>query len=111
MQNQVKMLFELQDLEIVVDESRILHRNHVDGVNPDTLDGRIRQIRTEVSPDLLRRYDLLRKRGLAVAEEHGGICHGCRLNVPVGDLNRMRKGVRDCICPNCARFLMLSDGK
>ncbi len=111
MQDQVKQLFKLQDLEIVVDESRILHRQKPEDDRPGNLNARINELRSGVGQGLLKRYDSLRQRGLAVAEEHDGICHGCRLNVPVGDLNRMRKGALDWVCPNCARFLLLSDKK
>jgi predicted nucleic acid-binding Zn-ribbon protein len=103
----VEKLLELQELEIVVAESRILHKKETqEGVADVT--ARIEALREAVPDAILRRYDAMRRNGLAVSVEQKGVCSGCRLNIPLGDLNRMRRGVIEWCCPNCARFLLLS---
>jgi len=103
----MEALHELQEMEIVLRESDILH----DGQVPDAAEKTIRKIavlRKTVPEDILRRFDALRRNGTAVATETGGVCSACRLNIPIGDLNRMRKGLIPWVCPNCGRYLLLS---
>ena len=107
MMNTVTQLVELQELEITLTESAILHKNNShDGV--ESLRQEVTELRECIPRDMLARYDKLRTRGLAVAKEEKGTCNGCRLNIPKGDLNRMRNGTIDWVCPNCGRFLLLS---
>ncbi len=107
MKDHVISLLELQELEIVLAESLILHKTRA----PDhgtAIDGSMDRIRERIPEDILKRYDKLRRAGLAVVHEKDGFCSGCRLHVPIGDLHRMRRGAADWVCPNCARFIMLS---
>ncbi len=104
----IQTLHTLQELEIVLRESDILHENRV----PDTAEktsARIRELRKTVPEDILRRFDALRRNGTAVSTETAGVCSACRLNIPIGDLNRMRKEQIPWICPNCGRFVLLSE--
>ena len=103
----VESLLTLQEEELVLAESRILHQGQKDA-DLTRLETHIRATREKLKPDYLRRYDLLRRNGLGVVRESAGVCSGCHLNVPVGDLNRMRRGQMPWICPNCARFLLLT---
>ncbi|MCF7854220.1 MAG: hypothetical protein K9N51_05425 [Candidatus Pacebacteria bacterium] len=106
--NEVTQLAKLQELEITLDETNILHeRNGHEGIG--SLQQDIDKLRNRIPPGILLRYNKLRSRGLAVAEEHKGTCSGCRLNIPQGDLNRMRNGIMDWVCPNCGRFIVLSN--
>ena len=105
----IQSLLRLQELELILGESKILHQNQdSQPTELAAIEKQISAFRKEIKPDLLRRYDMLRKNGLGVVKESAGVCTGCHLNVPVGDLNRMRHGQIPWVCPNCSRFLYLS---
>ena len=107
MRETVTLLLELQELELVLEESRIVH--HLQPLEALVLlEQRVKDMRSAVPNPLLQRYDRLRRNGLGVAREEGGNCSGCHLHVPQGDLNRMRRAMMPWVCPNCARFLLLS---
>ncbi len=108
MRDIVESLIRLQELELVLTESRILHAGEV----PASVAGLEREVeacRHTIDKTYLKRYDMLRRNGLGVTREIGGVCGGCRLNVNQGDLNRMRRAEMPCTCPNCGRFLLLSE--
>lgn len=61
----------------------------------------------EIDPDALQVYDKLRKqKGQAVARVEQGICRGCRISLPFGDLQRVRSG-NLIQCSSCGRILFL----
>jgi predicted nucleic acid-binding Zn-ribbon protein len=103
----VSSLFRLQELEIVQEEARLLHQD-AEQKAIDSLAEQAERIRKALPEAELRRFDALRRHGVAVAREVNGLCSACRLRVPVGDLNRMRRKVIPWICPNCGVFLLLS---
>lgn len=107
MRDLLACLLELQELEIVLEECRIVHG---DARIPATagVEVRVRHLRQSVPPQELRRFDALRRLGPAVVHEQGGTCDGCHLNVPRGDLNRMRRTAAEWLCPNCGRYLILA---
>lgn len=100
-------LLQLQELEFVLDESRILHRRSDDDKTVQ-LSEKIAGLRKEIDTDYLVRFDRLRRQGLAVSRVNDGVCGGCRLNIPQGELIRMRKASTVPVCPNCGRFLAVS---
>ncbi|OGV76796.1 MAG: hypothetical protein A3K19_17470 [Lentisphaerae bacterium RIFOXYB12_FULL_65_16] len=107
MEKLVTNLIELQELEIVLEESRIVHR----GKHPvafGRLEGRVVKLRRGIPGQSLKRYDALRRSGLGAVRETNGLCRGCSLNVPLGDLRRMRRGEMEWLCPNCGRYLLIS---
>ena len=57
--------------------------------------------------NVLKRYDGHRRSGLGVVELHGRVCRGCHLTVAQGDINRMKRGQLDWLCPNCGRYLVV----
>ena len=68
---------------------------------------RQRQVK-DIDPQTLETYRELRKqRGTAVAKVQQGTCLGCRITLPVSDLQRVRGGsvVR---CGSCGRILYLA---
>lgn len=101
-------LVELQELEFVVAESRILHRED-STAQTAKLEGKIALLRESIGKELLTRYDRLRKQGMAVAKVQDGVCGACRLNIPQGELIRMRKAEGVPNCPNCGKFLAIMD--
>lgn len=105
MQRVVSDLYELQELELVLEESRILHNAATE--HETELKQNIETMRSRIPADMLTRYNRLRISGVGVASELKGICGHCRLNVAVGDLNRMRRGAASPVCPNCGVFLRL----
>ena len=106
MREQIILLRELQELDLVRKESAIVHQD--EPPTPiDAVDSRANAIREQIDSTLLTRYDRLIDRGLAVVEERGGMCMGCMLSIPMGDLNRMRTAKADPVCANCGRFLAL----
>lgn len=110
MRNVIRILLRLQELELIREEVRIIHGND----QPEKaaqLDESLRELRQQVQEQWLRRFDGLRRSGIAVAMEFGGICQNCRMAISLGDLNRMRKEEKEWICPNCGRFLLLSEDK
>jgi predicted nucleic acid-binding Zn-ribbon protein len=108
MRETVKLLLRLQELELIREEARIFHRR--DQQDKMThLDDTLRTLREQVPESWLRRFDGLRRSGIAVVHEFGGVCQNCRMSIALGGLNRMRKGDAEWICPNCGRFLLLSD--
>ena len=110
MRELVSSLIRLQELEIVLEESRIVHQNN----QPDQLEEvekKVAELRQSIPDQYLRRYDGLRRTGPGAVREVGGLCRGCHLMVPLGDLNRMQRGEMEWLCPNCGRFLLLEQGE
>jgi predicted nucleic acid-binding Zn-ribbon protein len=107
MRDLVTALLELQELEIVLEESRIVH-GAVALPAVAQIEKRVKALRQSVPPGELRRYDALRRGGPAVVKEQDGTCGGCHLNVPRGDLNRMLRLEIDWLCPNCGRYLRVT---
>ena len=62
----------------------------------------------EIDPQLIEVYHKLKKqRGTAVAKVEQGICRGCRISLPVSELQQIRSAhlVR---CSSCGRMLFLA---
>ena len=111
MRDVVKTMLRLQELELIKDENKILHleKDPEHQAQLGQLEATIQQL-TEQLPEKWRaRYKALRRNGVAVVREFGGVCQQCRMVISVGVLNRMRKGENSWICPNCGRFLLLSE--
>ena len=63
---------------------------------------------SEVDPQVLTIYEELKKqKGTSVAKVEQGICRGCRISLPVNELQKVRSGsmVR---CSSCGRILYLA---
>ncbi|MBW3619214.1 MAG: hypothetical protein KY461_03140 [Actinobacteria bacterium] len=65
--------------------------------------------RSGLSDDLLARYDerIDRYNGLAVAELDDGMCTGCRIELPVFEVNELLDGPPLGTCPQCGRLLVV----
>ena len=111
MRDLVKTMLRLQELELIKDENRILHleKDPEHQAQMNQLEETIRQLSEQLPEKWRARYKALRKNGVAVVREFGGVCQQCRMVISVGVLNRMRKGENSWICPNCGRFLLLSE--
>ena len=63
---------------------------------------------SEIDPQVLTVYEELKKqKGASVAKVEQGICRGCRISLPVNELQQVRSGsmVR---CSSCGRILFLA---
>ncbi len=109
MRELAQALLDLQELEIVQQESAIVHGKDAAAKTAE-LAPEIRSLQTRIPAEILKRFSNFRRQhGTAVAREVDGVCLGCHLNVPQGDLNRMRREDMEWLCPNCGRFLVLSN--
>ena len=66
------------------------------------------QLAAEIDPQAIEVYHELKKeRGTAVAKVEQGLCHGCRISLPISELQQTRSGslVR---CSSCGRILYLA---
>ena len=74
---------------------------------------RLRQEREDLAgtlgPEVNRLYDSLRasKGGQAVARVEQGMCQGCRIHLPLSELQRVRAGQELVRCGSCGRVLYL----
>ena len=101
----VKKLIHLQELEITLNESEILHAE--EHAEAGELRKEVAALRETIDTDALARYDRLARHGLAVVQLRGSMCMGCNMTVPQGDLNRMRAEQELPVCPNCGHYLEL----
>lgn len=72
------------------------------------LENRRQLVIADIDPQTVRVYQELKKqKGTAVARVEQGICRGCRISLPITELQRTRSGslVR---CSSCGRILFLS---
>ena len=73
-----------------------------------TLKHKQQLLTAEIDPQVIEVYHELKKqRGTAVAKVEQGICRGCRISLPITELQRARSGslVR---CSSCGRILFLA---
>jgi len=103
----VARLLELQELNITLRETEIVHGT---ANSPDlcALKERVQALREQVNMDHLARFDRLMRQGLAVVRLHNDNCEGCNIGIARGDVNRMVTGKLEPICPHCGRFVLAS---
>lgn len=65
----------------------------------------ITSIRQKLDMDVLSRYDRLSKAGAGVVVVKDGMCMGCNIMIPRGDLNRVQTGTAEPTCPNCGVYI------
>jgi len=62
----------------------------------------------KIDPQIIQFYNELKnQKGQAVAKVEQGICHGCRISLPITELQRAR-GDRLVQCSSCGRILFLA---
>jgi predicted nucleic acid-binding Zn-ribbon protein len=72
------------------------------------LKGKRQLLLGELSPQVVELYQGLRKeRGTAVARVEQGICRGCRISLPITELQQARSG-NLVKCSSCGRILFLA---
>lgn len=110
---------ELTGLEQVVAETadELEHAREQLGIEQSVLDGEIDHVRSErdalaldLPHDLSVAYEKLRDKlgGIGAARLVGGACGGCHLQLPAGELNRLRHAEAGTVvyCDQCGRILV-----
>ena len=74
------------------------------------LDKKRRALAAQIDPDSLDLYERLRqaRQGKAVAGVEQGMCQGCRITLPMSELQQARTGQRLVQCGSCGRILYVS---
>ena len=104
MHEKIEILLELQELDIILRETKIVHQKDVDS---ESIRIKLASLRSRIDAQTLSRYDRLIKQGLSVVQLRGGMCLGCNLSIPVGDINRIKANNAEPICPNCGKFVVV----
>jgi len=102
MLEKIKILLELQELDLILKEAKIVHRREV---NSESIEIKLEKLRENIDIQTLSRYDRMNQKGLCVVHLKNGMCLGCNLSIPIGDINRMKSGNTEPICPNCGKFI------
>jgi hypothetical protein len=70
------------------------------------------QLAERVAPELTASYERLRAKlgGIGAAHVVGGACSGCHLQLPAGELHRLRQAMPDSVvhCDQCGRILVMT---
>lgn len=76
----------------------------------DELNVKRNELASKIEAPNLELYDTLRQKrqGRAVAKVEGGICQGCRIALPMSELQRVKTGQSLVQCGSCERILYLS---
>lgn len=71
------------------------------------LESRRKELASQVSPTLLKRYEQIRARqgNLALVRVADGNCPGCRISFPSETVKRLKAGGSTQTCENCGRLL------
>ncbi len=89
-------------------ESAVLvgRREQLEVRQQETL-GKRTQLATTIAPDLLQRYDIMRKakQGRAVSKVEQGSCQWCRVILTPSELQHVRVSSELQTCTNCGRIL------
>lgn len=74
------------------------------------LDEKRRGLAAQIDPDSLDLYERLRqaRQGKAVVRVEQGMCQGCRITLPMTELQQARAGQRLVQCGSCGRILYVS---
>ena len=102
---------DLQSLETQwrEDQERLLREQEELGAVLADLAQKREAFAAQIDADSLSTYGELRrvKQGLAVAKLVQGRCEGCRISLPVSDLQKARAGRKLATCSNCGRVLYM----
>ncbi len=74
------------------------------------LDERVANLREAIPASLLAQYDDLcrKKGGRGIAAVRGGMCEGCRVQVPTSVVQQVRRGDETVCCGSCGRILCVT---
>lgn len=105
-----KALVERLDEEWRGEQARLRGEGEALGADLARLDEERQAEASQVDPGAMDLYQRLRqtKQGRGVSKVEGGMCQGCRVNLPMSELNRARAGRELVQCGNCGRILYVA---
>jgi uncharacterized protein len=67
----------------------------------------------KIPAEILKNYDELRKRkdGVAVSLMKNNFCQACSVQIPAGELQKIKDGQKIHKCPMCSRMLIINSDK
>ncbi len=75
-----------------------------------TADDNRAHVATTVDVQLLRQYDVVRRKRLpAMVAVNGGTCSGCRMNIPAQRFNSLVASRGIDTCPSCTRIIYAAE--
>jgi predicted nucleic acid-binding Zn-ribbon protein len=107
---ELEYLVILNDIELLIDDlgkgtDAIEEELGFDVSRRGHLEEARERTRGKCHPDLLRRYDRIRKKyGRVIAPVFDGICYGCFQRLPT-QLAQENRNEETLSCPHCGRFL------
>lgn len=105
-----KQLLRIQNLELAVRESDVIHR-HLNGSPVRSgLKEKVEELKKKVRHDIIANYDRLGSRyEIRVSPMMRETCTGCFMKLPKADALEVMKGNSTYNCPNCGRFLYFEE--
>ncbi len=104
-------LLKIQDLEIVLKESTIVHsESEMEvGLKTEQIKTEIENLKKEIPEKMLNRYLKVKKNGLGIAQEIQGRCKACHMVIPVGTINSILNKKAEPACPSCNVYVYLQN--
>lgn len=78
----------------------------------DDLYGKSEDMRKKINPDLLKKFDVIKKRKSGksvIVPVYEEICSGCHMNIPPQMYNELQKFEELIFCPHCSRIIYWSE--
>jgi len=107
----LESLITLNDLDLMIEE--IKNPNYRDlgfeidvKQKLDALERARDEIRSKIPENILRKYDILKKRyGRGVSPIIGGVCMNCFVKLPISVVSQPHDNNKIETCPNCGIFI------
>jgi uncharacterized protein len=97
------------DAKKKIEDDAALHQQRLVKIPEEisALDDKRKDQLKDIGPDLLRRYNGLRKlkAGVAIVKADGGVCQGCNMSVSPQMVNKLHRNEELVFCSNCQRIL------
>ena len=102
-------LLKIQDLEIVLKESSIVHSdNDLETDNEsEAIQSQIDELKNQIPERIVKHYEKVKKNGLGIAQEIQGRCKACHMAIPVGTITNFQSEKCEPICPSCNVYIFL----
>lgn len=104
----IKLLYEVQELELTVAEAEIMHQESLRAATKiDQLKNSIADLKAEIPEEIANRYERFKPDSLPAVVDmiHGNKCSACHVSLPVGDLPRMIANKVAPICHTCGKYV------
>lgn len=98
-----------EDAKTSIDQETATHRERLEEIPKelDTSAERKGNLVEGLPPDLLKRYENLRKQrqGLAIVKANDQVCYGCNMSIAPQVINRLQRHEELIFCASCQRIL------